>query len=168
MWLYRLDKHTVLRASLFRGCPNNCLLEKERLHYEFKSTFRPFLGRQTVLGGYRSALKLQPEHLDLACREFNLGVGMAPDDSQSECLSLRGRREFFPHKGTEGMYCAGQNLANCDVEIINKYIGASFEAMKEFGPQVFRPFMQVCSRPWRFSLHAMVVWQDGYLHAALL
>lgn len=41
---------------------------------------------------------------------------------------------------------AGQNLENCDGEIINRYIGSSFRKMKDFGPQVYRPFMQVQPR----------------------
>jgi hypothetical protein len=38
---------------------------------------------------------------------------------------------------------AGQKLEDVDEHIINDYIGSSFLAMKEFGPQVYRPFMQV-------------------------
>lgn len=120
-----------------------------------------------MLGDYRSALKLHSEHLDLACREGISGFGMALDASRFDARVCKAG-EIRPQTRLKGTCCTGQNLANCDVDIINKYIGASFEAMKEFGPQVFRPFMQVCTQPRRFSLHAAFVWQDGYLHAALL
>jgi len=36
----------------------------------------------------------------------------------------------------------GQKLEDVDEHIINEYIGSSFLAMKDFGPKVYRPFMQ--------------------------
>lgn len=38
---------------------------------------------------------------------------------------------------------AGQQLEDCDEQIINNYIGGSFRKMRDFGPTVYRPFMQV-------------------------
>ena len=38
---------------------------------------------------------------------------------------------------------AGQRLEDFDDQIINDYIGGSFQRMQEFGPRVYRPFMQV-------------------------
>lgn len=37
---------------------------------------------------------------------------------------------------------AGQKLDEFDEQIINNYIGGSFRDMQQFGPRVYRPFMQ--------------------------
>jgi len=52
---------------------------------------------------------------------------------------------------------AGQDLEDVDEQIINDYIGSSFLAMKEFGPQVYRPFMQV-GHSIKPHGHSVIVW----------
>ena len=62
---------------------------------------------------------------------------------QSSDLGMRcSTADFYPPSAFNNG-CAGQELEGADEQIINDYIGNSFLAMKDFGPKVYRPFMQV-------------------------
>lgn len=73
------------------------------------------------------------EALDLGLTDRNSLQMLQP---RSPAISMTAAMQFS--MGTR----TGQKLDNVDENIINEYIGSSFLAMKDFGPQVYRPFMQ--------------------------